>query len=505
MRHVIPSLSAAFVVARGIAGPDDAAYPHFLPEEDFPDAKCLDGSRPLYYYRPGFGSGKDSWLLYHEGQGFCGSSESCLARSKTAYGSSHYEKENYGSGKSRLRIRRDGSMILEKSTPHSGGTATDAAGHQQHSLLSSLAAKTQGDSHDSPPYLLNITAQNAAFSRDATLNPLLHNWNHVFLRYCDGGYVSGDRRDPVEVVDPTGNGTEKKQLWYRGKYITEGVFAHLAQNEFLVHPFRGATDVILSGSSSGGIRTLLHMERLRALLLEQLFPTPKTSTRSIPPEQEPRISAFIDSGFYLDNEVYRPPKKWLVDNMGVLPMLNGECVAAHPAAPETCMVSSVAAAYVRSVPIFAVQSRYDTDQREDELSEDCAASEACVTQYGDLLTGAFKQWVYNDAKNGQPRGGLLDSCSHHCIEDAADLAFGERYGENALQMLARWYRAVVPGTAAFADADKHGGVVVVFDSQESARFPCEKCCHGKPATGHGNGAGEEGSVEEERQKEYFYV
>ena len=58
--------------------PDDADAPgsatgYWLDDAlNGPDhAACLDGTAPLYYHRPGSGSGKDKWYIHHEvGQAF---------------------------------------------------------------------------------------------------------------------------------------------------------------------------------------------------------------------------------------------------------------------------------------------------------------------------------------------------------------------------------------------------------------------------------------------------
>jgi hypothetical protein len=33
-------------------------------------------------------------------------------------------------------------------------------------------------------------------SRDATLNPQMNNWNHVWIKYCDGNSFTGNSEKP---------------------------------------------------------------------------------------------------------------------------------------------------------------------------------------------------------------------------------------------------------------------------------------------------------------------
>lgn len=95
------------------------------------DAKCIDGSPAAFYLRPGTGSGASKWVVFHEGGGWCISLSDCRARANTTLGSS-------------------------------AGYAAELAMPDQ--LLSS----------------------------NATINPLLYNWNVAYLSYCDGGSFVGD-------------------------------------------------------------------------------------------------------------------------------------------------------------------------------------------------------------------------------------------------------------------------------------------------------------------------
>lgn len=43
-------------------------------------ARCLDGSPPGFYIRPGFGSGSKKWVIHLQGGGWCASPSDCLQR-----------------------------------------------------------------------------------------------------------------------------------------------------------------------------------------------------------------------------------------------------------------------------------------------------------------------------------------------------------------------------------------------------------------------------------------
>jgi hypothetical protein len=73
-----------------VAKPPPGAGPaaHLLRLPTTGGAKCLDGSPGALYFRPGSGSGAKSWLIHHEGGGWCESYSDCAARAKTPLGSS---------------------------------------------------------------------------------------------------------------------------------------------------------------------------------------------------------------------------------------------------------------------------------------------------------------------------------------------------------------------------------------------------------------------------------
>ena len=159
------TLAALAVLAVGgggvsAVGVDGAPAARGVRLDAFPLARCLDGSAPIYYIAPG--AERKKFILFHEGGGFCGSIEDCQQRSQGRLGSTSAD------GDSRLL---------------------------------------------SEPY----------FSTDQLRNPLLHNWTKVFLRYCDGGYYSGDRMDTLPGI----NGTASSPMFFRGRYITEALVTDL--------------------------------------------------------------------------------------------------------------------------------------------------------------------------------------------------------------------------------------------------------------------------------------
>ncbi len=49
-----------------------------------PNAVCNDGSKPVFYFQPGSGAGRNKWVFWFEGGGGCSSDASCKARGENS-------------------------------------------------------------------------------------------------------------------------------------------------------------------------------------------------------------------------------------------------------------------------------------------------------------------------------------------------------------------------------------------------------------------------------------
>lgn len=120
---------------------------------------------------------------------------------------------------------------------------------------SECLARTSGvlGSSDSYPPTLELSEENAMFgapfeqlSNNATANPPLYAYSKIFLPYGDGTSQVSDLAEPVSV----GNST----VFYRGARVLRALIARLAATELA-----GATEVVLGGSSAGGLSTYLYV------------------------------------------------------------------------------------------------------------------------------------------------------------------------------------------------------------------------------------------------------
>ncbi|KAM0935284.1 putative pectinacetylesterase/NOTUM [Dioscorea sansibarensis] len=89
------------------------------------------------------------------------------------------------------------------------------------------------------------------FSNRQSSNPDFYNWNKVKVRYCDGSSFTGD----VERVDPATN------LHYRGARVFQAVM-----DDLLAKGMDKAKNALLSGCSAGGLTSILHCDKFRALV-----------------------------------------------------------------------------------------------------------------------------------------------------------------------------------------------------------------------------------------------
>lgn len=353
-----------------------------LSPNKYPRAKCLDGSPGRYYWRAAASNASSQkFLIFFEGGGFCTDIHDCLDRSQGYLGS------------------------------------------------------TVNDTHHMPlhdPY----------FDLNATRNPLLSSFNHVYVRYCDGAYYSGDRQEPVVV------GAAGHRIYFQGRAITEALIDDLSVH----HGLSKASEVVIAGCSAGAIRIFAHIDALSKMVKEK--------------NSNVRVTALADSGFYLDLPIFTPLKHYVVDPKGqnATALLSPECLETQPPSQlEKCLIASVVGKDIKT-PIFAWQSEFDRDQRGCEMTKACAADPACINQYGRNLSGAVEQWVSATAPQN---AAFIDSCNRHCWPFKMPLEISANdTSTNPLQAFAQWYRV---DTSARRDLWMQNKV-----------YPCDTCC--QPST-----------------------
>lgn len=318
----------------------------------YPLAKCLDGSPARYYLSKGNAS---RVFVFFEGGGFCQNLSDCQARAASYLGSTSQDPP---------------SLVLDR------------------------------------PY----------FSRSPAASPLLSSFTIAYVRYCDGGYYSGDRASPVAH-----NGS---RLHFRGRRVLEAVFADLRLDE--------AAEVIVGGCSAGAIHVLAHLDAMRAMLPSAV-----------------RLTGLADSGFYMDNyELFTHLKRFVVAPSGqnATALLSPECAAAFHTEPERCLAAQRGAPFLQT-PTFVWQSRFDLDQRSCELTPKCSASSTCVQSYARSLSSAIHEQLLA-RRHGVLRahGAFIDVCERHCDDGVRQMHNLTVDGATPLQAFALWYGTQDQGT-----------------------------------------------------------
>jgi len=348
-------------------------------------AKCLDGTPGAYYFQPGTGDGVNKWYIHHQGGGWCESMDDCLSRSKVDLGSS----KNY------------------PATANLGG---------------------------------------GYFSTDASQNPLMYNWNHVFMRYCDGASFSGNN-DTVAVY-------KNVSLHWRGKRIREAIAEDLMSNRGLTK----ATDLVVSGCSAGGLATYLHTDQWCDMLKAT---NPDAKCVGLPDSgffldyQDPTVPCSPESPGLLGQTIngdYHCGLKWTFTIQNATAGINQDCIAAHNGQEWKCMFAEHSAEHIHS-PIFAMQSQYDSWQTGHVQGN---GGDAKTQEMGNNITARIQSMLM--ARNKES-GAFLDSCHHHCgawnsIRIDGDLV------SVALQ---KWYNGI--GSASNKKL-----------WNQNQAYPCASCC-----------------------------
>lgn len=287
------------------------------------DAKCIDGTPPIYYYLKGDSNGFEKWYIHFESGGWCTSEENCYERSLVSLGTSANQPE-----------------MIDLNWDY--------------------------------------------FQDDEKLNPLMHNWNKVYIHYCDGGSFSGN----AELTYKPNNSSNETKLYFKGKKILNAVFEDLKANRGL----NEATDVVISGGSAGGLATFLHLDHIRQIL------NPNSKVVGLP-----------DSGYFIDFEgspQYHSKMIWNFNIMNSKDGVNANCIQHYKDNPSKCIFAENVLPFIQT-PIFVLQSKFDGWQKENVYG---GGDIEGFNIFGDNLLIKLKKSIQKK-KNA---GVFIDSCLHHC-------------------------------------------------------------------------------------------
>jgi len=243
------------------------------------DVPCNDGTQAVYYFRAGEGSGAKRWVIRLQGGGWCWDIGSCQGRQQS---SPYWTSSKY--------------------CPTAVNDTQDISGVPHGGILSS----------------------------DPTINPDFYNANQVYLWYCSSDSHSGNR-----TASP-----ETNNWHFRGKDIVAAMIGHLINQQ---NPsITGASEILLTGDSAGGVATLSNVEYIRELL------------GSIVDTAVYR--AYVDAGWFLDVAPYQGGfsfqmcAKSLYQNLHVV--YDKACMAAYKGQEWHCFHAQYVVPYIKTPLLF---------------------------------------------------------------------------------------------------------------------------------------------------------
>ena len=213
-------------------------------------------------------------------------------------------------------------------------------------------------------------------ANDSSMNPF-GDWNFVWFTYCDASSFTSNRdmSDPLYYNDTT--------LYLRGRANFK---AYLHELEVMEKFLSTASEVIVSGTSAGGLATLLHGSEVKA---------------AFEPSSAVRVTLLPDAGYFLDHANYTGAYAWRETiQTSIAPSLwnatvdgpaGAACLAAYGATDGgvwRCFFAQYMYPFARAAVdgVWLLQSMYDSAQLNFvfgltcDLFTSCDANESAAIQ-----------------------------------------------------------------------------------------------------------------------------
>lgn len=184
-----------------------------------------------------------------------------------------------------------------------------------------------------------VAVKNGILSSDPESNWYYHDYNSVFIRYCDGTGHQGSNAEPYDF-----NGTH---VWFRGGNNTIEVLNYISQKL----GFLEAQEVLVAGSSAGSVSVLTWIDYIAGLF----------------GQNKVDVYGVVDAGIFLDEKNVATQSFWyrkVINNFmqysnkqtAVIPP---DCGSYYSDEPWKCMMGQYLLPFIRS-PLFIVESLYDS-------------------------------------------------------------------------------------------------------------------------------------------------
>jgi hypothetical protein len=222
--------------------------------------------------------------------------------------------------------------------------------------------------------------------------------------YCDGSSLSSNLDEPVVY-----KGTK---LWMRGKAILAAILDDLDRHAGLLST---ATELILSGTSAGGLATYLHAEHIRDVI-------PATA----------KMAAIPDAGFFVDEPnvhgtyVFRENVRagWAMYNAST--SVNDACIAHYTDESDQwrCFMAQYTAPFITRVPLYMLNSAIDEAsmdfifeigcQLDVNTTGSCNATQVeAIAKWRLRFLQLADEWVFSQPAHADTAGSYITSCPQH--------------------------------------------------------------------------------------------
>ncbi|KZV19785.1 hypothetical protein F511_18784 [Dorcoceras hygrometricum] len=292
-------------------------------------------------------------------------------------------------------------------------------------------------------------------SNKPQFNPDFYDWNKVKVRYCDGSSFTGD----IEAVNPV------TKLYYRGARVFLAIM-----DDLLAKGMKNAENAILSGCSAGGLTSILHCDRFRALL-------PATT----------KVKCFSDAGYFINAkdvsgaEHIKDFYSQVVATHGSAKILPSSCTSSL-SDPGLCFFPQYVAHGIRT-PLFVMNAAYDSWQIKNILAPGVADPHGlwhnckldilkCSPAQLQIMHGYHTEFLSALTGLGpsSARGYYINSCYAHCQTETQETWLrGDSprlNGKTIAQAMGDWFHDRSP----FQYTD--------------CPYPCDKTCHNRIFESH---------------------
>eukprot|EP00850_Spirogloea_muscicola_P012731 SM000083S22778 [mRNA] locus=s83:487333:491162:+ [translate_table: standard] len=365
-------------------------------------ARCLDGSPASYFFRKGFGSGLNRWIIYFEvGLG------TLLLWSLLLFSTIHAPSKLWP------------ALTASRAGAQGGAWCTTLADCYARSFTG-LGSSMLGTSIPNSGF----------FSLNSHLNPEFYNWNVINVHYCDGASYSGYRVQPLVY--------KGRRLYFRGRSILSAVIT-----DALSRGLSSSEQVLVGGCSAGGLTSLLQCDSIRARM-------PKNAT----------VKCTSDAGVFLDmpdvsgKYSYRIQVSQMHKLHNMTKSLQPGCLATRaPALQYKCLFVQNFLKYVKT-PVYIINSNYDIYNLKSLVAPVVADPTGktlrnCIEHLGSCTALQLKRiqsfrlammTAVTSGTTSASDGAYLFSCFGHCSL-YRDTTFGltRIRGQPLLQALGDWF------------------------------------------------------------------